>query len=83
MLMRLSGATVPCIASCAVINKPVYRCICTNMHKYSKGLEKSTRHCISKIIDVAQKPMTSKAINNPVYDSDFSNDYYTANSVLL
>jgi len=40
------------------------------MNRYNKGFAKLTRHCINKIMDVAQQPMTSKATNTPVWDAD-------------
>jgi len=66
LLRFLFDDTVPCMASWAVIKSPVYKCICTRMNKYKRGLAKLTSHCISNMVDVNQQLITTKAMKTPI-----------------
>ncbi|CAN5749016.1 hypothetical protein BH10BAC3_BH10BAC3_40990 [soil metagenome] len=57
------------MASCAVINKPVYKCICTINITYVSGFLKLTCQRIKKIALTTQQAITIKATNNPLLDN--------------
>ena len=69
LFTALLRETVPCMASCAVINKPVYKCICTSSIIYVSGFLKLTCQRIKKIAFTTQQAITIKATNIPLLDN--------------